>query len=361
MHRFSMLGLFLLLSVMLFACAATDPNNLFEVTALDSVVDTSPETSEAIARNGYHQYGNMQKNIPSGEFILRGKDVLFTYISDGNGRLYCYDLTTGEVESYCKDATCKHDNCVASKLLGNLEVYNGKLYTLVRGWMPVELTETEQRILSTAKINGFFHCDDKMYARTADSSLVVFEPGEEEPRVVLDEFTGYWHVVVGRYMYANTGSDIIRVDLTMDEAKEEVLVSNAGGMTDGKHIYYTDSKTSYLYRCDMDGGNVELLLEQPVLLASMNFDDEYFYYRLYTGQQLADGEDAYNIYRFPKSDPREIDLIATLPVPAYQVFTVPGSGKIFVLTYARSNGECSDIYVMGTDGSNPIQLEIPEY
>ena len=141
----------------------------------------------------------------------------------------------------------------------------------------------------------------------------------------------------------------------------EILVSNAGGITDGQHIYYTDYDTCYLYRCDMDGSNVQCLLDQPVLLASMNFDDEYFYYRLFTDYQLDDGPDTYDIYRFPKSDPGKVEKLATLPVPAYQVFTVPGTGKLFVNTRVRTNGDDNDIYVMNTDGSNIELLVIPEY
>ena len=111
----------------------------------------------------------------------------------------------------------------------------------------------------------------------------------------------------------------------------------------------------------MDGSNVQCLLDQPVLLASMNFDDEYFYYRLFTDYQLDEGPDTYDIYRFSKSDPTKIEKLATMPVPAYQVFTVPGTGKLFVHTRTCSNGENPDIYVMNTDGSDVTRLEIPEY
>ena len=110
----------------------------------------------------------------------------------------------------------------------------------------------------------------------------------------------------------------------------------------------------------MDGSEPQLLVEAEVLLASMNFDDEYFYYRLFTDQQLEGTPDSYDIYRFPKEDPTQIEKIVTLEESAYQVFTVPGTGKIFVTTYAPQ-GEERPLYVMGTDGSNPTKLEIPEY
>lgn len=191
--------------------------------------------------------------------------------------------------------------------------------------------------------------------------MVVFEEGQDKPRLLVEEFPCFWEVIFGQYLYATDGNSVLRVDLSAEEPSVEVLIPNAVGITDGQHFYYADLKNYFLYRCDMDGSNSELLLEQPVLPASWNFDDEYFYYRLYTDYQLDDGPDTYDIYRFPKSDPAKIEKLATLPVPAYQVFTVPGTDKLFVNTRVRSNGEDDDIYVMNTDGSSITRLEIPEY
>lgn len=375
MKKLLFVCLVLCLCIGLIACDAKDPNNLFETTAGDPADTTASaiattEPSESSGKLDYdgsvmfeegYQYGNMQKNVSGSSFMRLGNEVLFLYVSGGNHRLYCYDLTTGEIESYCKDATCKHNGCVASRLLGNLEVYNGKLYTLTSGWIPAEIDGTEKKMLTMAKVNGFFHHDGKLYARSADSSLVVFEEGSDKPRFLVEEFPCFWEVIFGEYLYASDGSNIMRVDLAAEEPSMEVLIPNAVGITDGQNFYYADLKNYYLYRCDMDGGNSELLLEQPVLPASWNFDDEYFYYRLYTDYQLDEGPDTYDIYRFPKNDPTIIEKIATLPEPAFQVFTVPGTGKIFVSTWNRSNGEDNDLYVMNTDGSNLIRLEIPEY
>ena len=58
---------------------------------------------------------------------------------------------------------------------------------------------------------------------------------------------------------------------------------------------------------------------------------------------------------------KQIEKIATLPESVYQIFTVPGTDKIFVTTVTRESNEVPDIYVMGTDGSNMKVLEIPEY
>lgn len=303
----------------------------------------------------------MQKIIPPGNYMLIGNQVPFQWLSGGDFRLYCYDLTIGEVESYCKDATCKHNNCVASRLLGTLEVYMGRTYSMTATRQIVEIKNDEQLLIHKAQVNGFRHHDNKLYVKTADSALVVFEEGMDEPRIIVEEFTDFWEVIFGQYMYANDGASILRIDLAVENPKVEVLIPNANGITDGQHFYYTDLKNYYLYRCDMDGNNAELLVEQPVLPASWNFDDEYFYYRLYSDYQLDDGPDTYDIYRFPKSVPSKIEKIATLPVPVYQIFTVPGTGKIFVESRIRTNGEDFDIYVMNTDGTGVSPVEIPEY
>ena len=365
----------LIFCLMLVACTATDPNNLFETTAGDPADTTtsaiatteSTEPSEeskasefdgsVMFEEGY-QYGNMQKNVPPGSFMRFGNQVLFDHHS-GMFRLYTYDLTTGEVSSYCKDATCSHRSCAASGLLGNLEVYKGKIYAMTESWLIAEIRDDEKVILHKAQVNDFFHHNDKLYVRTPDSALVVFDKGSDQPRVILEEYTGYWHVIFGRYLYAHSGG-IIRVDLTAENPEVEVIVPDASGIVEGNHIYYVDRKTDYLYRCDMDGSNVECLLEQPVLRASLNFDDEYFYYRLHDGTPLYEGENCHDIYRFPKSDPTKIEKIVTLEEAAYEVFTVPGTDKIFVRTVA-AEGEERPIYVMNTDGSDVTRLEISEY
>lgn len=372
MKKLLFVCLLLCLCIGLIACDAKDPNNLFETTAGDpadttasAIVTTKPSESSGnlnfdgsvMFEEGY-QYGNMQKNVPPGSFMRFGNQVLFDHHS-GMFRLYTYDLTTGEVSSYCKDATCSHRSCAASRLLGNLEVYKGKIYTMVEGWKIAEIRDDEQMILHEAQVNDFFHHNDKLYVRTPDSSLVVFEEGSDQPRVIIEEYTGYWNVIFGQYLYGNWGG-IYRVDLFAENPEQEEIVSNASGIVDGHHIYYVDKKTKFLYRCNMDGSNSQILVEQEVLQASMNFDDEYFYYRLYTDQKLDSGEDCHDIYRFPKDDPSQIEKIATFEEAAYQVFTVPGTGKIFVLTCGtESNAQA--IYVMGTDGSNSTRLEIPEY
>ena len=355
MGKLRFICLALCICIGLIACTATDSGNLFDAGAKeDGFVpgQLSPDES--------YQYGNMQK-MPAGEFSRLGNDVLFTLISDGGNRLYSYDLTTGKVRLYCDDATCKHSSCVAGSILWGLEVYQGKLYGINKSRQVVAVEGMELQPITKGQIADYLHSNNKTYITTLDGALVELKEGNDELRIILEEYTGNRGTVFNDYLYATTSDSIIRVDLTADSAIEELLVSNASGITDGLHIYYADRKTYYLYRCDMDGNNAELLLEQPVLPASWNFDDEYFYYRLYTDHKLNKGEDCYDLYRFTKSDPSKIEKFATLPVPAYQVYTVPGTDALFVTAYMRSDGENNDIYVVNRDGGQITRLEIPEY
>ena len=389
MKRCSLFVLLLCASLVLTACTATDPDNLFEMpeggttpsdaectqTEPDETESAASDTEEVILYTGTYPYGNMQKNVPPGNFVLLGNEVMFSSFAYYNPLLYCYDLVSEEVRLYCGDATCKHEYgdennpCAAAEFNSNLEVYNGELYGLVSApekgpgtHYPAVARKNGIEYVLSSGIGGFFHHGDNLYLKTSDSALMVLEEGQREPRMLMEEWNGRWEVIFGDCLYANTNDrTVIRVDLTAEELKAEVILSNAAGMTDGQHIYYVDDNTSKLYRCDMDGSNPQLLVDQDVLFASMNFDDEYFYYRLFTDYQLDEGPDTYDIYRFSKSDPAKIEKLATLPVPAYQVFTVPGTGKLFVNTRVRTNGDDNDIYVMNTDGSNVAKLEIPEY
>ena len=137
-------------------------------------------------------------------------------------------------------------------------------------------------------------------------------------------------------------------------------MENAMGITDGEYIYYGDLNSFQLYRCNLDGSDPLLIDEREVLWGSMNFDEEYFYYRLYTDQQLEGTPDCYDIYRFPKDDPTKIEKIATLPVPVWHIFTVPGTGKIFVRAVAQEGEDFPAVYILDCDGSNMKKLELPE-
>ena len=407
MKRCSLFVLLLCASLVLTACTATDPDNLFEMpeggttpsdaectqTEPDETESAASDTEEVILYTGTYPYGNMQKNVPPGNFVLLGNEVMFSSFAYYNPLLYCYDLVSEEVRLYCGDATCKHEYgdennpCAAAEFNSNLEVYNGELYGLVSApekgpgtHYPAVARKNGIEYVLSSGIGGFFHHGDNLYLKTSDSALMVLEEGQREPRMLMEEWNGRWEVIFGDCLYANTNDrTVIRVDLTAEELKAEVILSNAAGMTDGQHIYYVDDNTSKLYRCDMDGSNPQLLVDQDVLFASMNFDDEYFYYRIlkkmdqeypedgdmeeqqkYMDSKFCGYPDSYDIYRFPKEDPTQIEKIATLPDSVYQVFTVPGTGKLFIGTYAPQ-GEDRPLYVMNTDGSNMKVLEIPEY
>ncbi len=361
----------LVICLILAACNAKDPNNLFETTvgnpanttaSTDATDNSDVIREEPLVNDEYYQYGNMQKNQPPGNFMLLENEVIFRFLNGGGAKLYTYNLQDSKVLPYCKDATCTHrGTCSYGTLKGALEVYKGRIYSRNKNLEPVELTEYGQQILAPKVTGSAFHHNDNLYVVTRDSSLVVFENGSNDPRLILDEYIGFWNVVFGKYLYANNGVNVIRIDLSAEQAKEEMVVSNALGIIDGQHIYYVDQKSNYLYRCNMDGGESLRLTEQPVLPASLNFDDEYLYFRLFVDNQVDTGSDCYDLYRIVKSDPSQIEKIATMPVPIFQVFTVPCTGRIFVTSYEMSNGEDFDIYVMNTDGSNITRLEIPEY
>ena len=108
--------LLLCVSLLLTACTATDPNNLFETTQGNpadttavTVADTEStgsgkqsgtnEFDGSVMFEAGYQYGNMQKNIPSGDYMLLGNEVLFQVCSNGRFIMYSYELTTGQVDS----------------------------------------------------------------------------------------------------------------------------------------------------------------------------------------------------------------------------------------------------------------------
>lgn len=333
--------------------------------------------------DSYYQYGNMQKNIPSGNFMLYGNEVVFEVLHT----LYSYDLETGEVDLFCKVQDCSHHagSCVSvNTVLCNLEQYGGKLYgedfttsrvrELVDGRFQTVIKNGRDSYWYSPgafTLGGFWHCYGDLYVITGGNALLIYEEGNSEPRWVLEDYGAYWNVIFGRYLYGTWSHTLTRLDLLADNPEQEVLLEDVTAMVEGSHIYYVDTRyqdnsnaegTFYLYRCGMEGENRELLLEQPVLPASLNFDDEYIYFRLLTEQKLKNTEDSRDIYRMSKADPSQIEKIATLPESAYQIFTVPGTGLLFVTTCSdQVNGvNYYEIYVMNTDGSDLKLLELPQ-
>lgn len=376
------LVLLLVLCIFLSACKASDPENLFDIPSgqtesagSSQITDTvAPESDIAqtaepntapVADTGYYPYGNMQKNVPSGDFVRVGDEVLFFRKGENSGNmLYTYNLKTGEISTFCKDATCSHisGSCAAGGVTANLEIYNDSVYALPFGSGTVlKLQGDRFEKIIDGGVSHFFHSGGKLYVQTSDSSLMVYEKESGQPKMLLEEYSGYWETVFdGKLYYQFDGINC--VDLNAETAEPKKLVEHAACVTDGKHIYYAPDKNSHLYRADMDGGNQELLLDKPVLPASWNFDDEYFYFRLYTeagkvsefGGAVLDGEDSHDIYRMKKDDPDSIEKIAELPVAAYQIYMVQESDYLFVVCYSATGN--SDIYLVSKDGSEEPKL-----
>lgn len=342
-------------ALLLTACNPGDPDNLFETTAAPSeVTSQSSESTINMIAGPIYAYGNMQKNIPSGDYMQNETSVLF-FRNDGKRYLLeRYDLKTGEVSLLCRDATCAHsdEDCPSRGVESNLESYHGTLYGLsstgiVKKWNGKAWTD-----LTKPGVASFWHADDRLYVVTKDSSLLCYAPDSNKPTMVAEEYHGFWNTVFGNYLYYSDYSyNVSRLDLSHPEKGSQILMENTLFVTDGDHLYYTPLDTGYLWRCDMDGTNPVQLTEEPVMPASWNFDADYFYFRTEENQNIHAGEAAHQLYRFPKQAPENIQEIAELDETIYQVFTVPGAGQIIVTTTAEDS-QNSPVYIMNQDGGN---------
>ena len=309
--------------------------------------------------NGYYQYGNVPFNAPAGDYLFYDGQVIFYGII--GHPLYAFDLTTGEVSLFCAKDGCDHsgDKCVYIKRhMDSVEQYGGTLYRTYSGHVYELQQNGKWKEVLKKNVWKFWHADGDLYAIDRDKVLQVCRGGTGEPEILMEDYDYYWNFVFDGYLYSGTYEELVRVDLNAETLSKEVLLTDVCYRVDGDYIYYLDEEY-YLYRCKMDGTNSALLFDKPVLPASMNFDDEYFYFRLYTGRDFYEGEDSHDIYRFPKSQPSKIEKIATLEESVWQIFTVPQTGKIFVTTCAPVHSMLDPIYCMNTDGSNVTKLEFP--
>ena len=143
-------------------------------------------------------------------------------------------------------------------------------------------------------MSHFWHSGGDLYVATMDSSLLVYEEGSSQPRTLLEEYTGYWETVFGDTLYFQ--SDGMRsIGLNSGDQEAAAVTESGDAVTDGRHVYYAPSDTLALHRCNMDGSEATQLLEDPVMPASWNFDQEYFYFRLFSDGM--DGQESENIYR----------------------------------------------------------------
>lgn len=308
-----------------------------------------------------YAYGSMQKNVPSGNFMPYGEEILFLSMDPADGRtiLYTFNPESEEVSTFCKDATCSHSSssCASGGITGNLEAYGGTVYGGTLGGSVRQLQDGRFEPITEEGVNHFWHSGGDLYVATSDSSLLVYQGGTGQPQVLLEEYAGYWETVFGDRLYYQFDG-MTQVDLGSEDKTPVPVTEDATSVTDGSFIYYAPIDTFYLYRCGMDGSDPTLLLEEPVLPASWNFDEEYFYFRLSTGEDLA-GEGAQDIYRISKEEPGEKELLASLPEAAYQIYAVPGYDKLFVTTYT-GNAQEQAIYLVDKEGGEVSLIELPD-
>ena len=357
------------LSVFLISCSkAQDPENLFEIPVSeaqdiqDSSVSETDKNATPVLTTKY-QYGNMQKNVPPGNFMDFGKQILFIASPSGQQILYTFDKETEEISLFCRDATCLHDSlsCVSAGVVSNLEQYNGKIYALNPNNEIMELKNGRFEKIVDGTVYNFWHADNNLYAVSRDGSLVVFEEGSKNPHILIDEYTDYWNVICDQFLYGCSSKGIRRVNLQSSEPEAELIVQGANSMIDGEYIYYMEDKTFHLYRCNMDGSAPVQRTAYPVLPASINFDETYLYFRLYTGYDLM-GEDSHDVYRLSKENPESIEKICELENYVNTIYTVPDYERIFVETSDTYGAEAKkEYYLVTKDGSDIRLLEFPDF
>ena len=135
----------LILCMILASCKpAGDPDRLFgEPSKLIAEQDLD-ETKQPVyimtvtdPKEIPYNHSYMLSGLPGGWFCDMGRTVLFK--SHANNILYEYDKTTGTVDTFCKDAACRHktESCITYGIYGNLELFNGVVYaskdTNIRG------------------------------------------------------------------------------------------------------------------------------------------------------------------------------------------------------------------------------------
>lgn len=327
--------------------------------------------AETPAADSDYPYGNMQTAIPSGNFMPYEGGILFTWNTDGQKLLYRYDPKEGRISLLCKDAACGHKSCVSGQVTGALELCNGKLYARTSGNQLSSLEGARFEPVISGEIVHFCHGGGDLYVETADRSLLVYKNGSGTPRVLLEEYTELWNTVFGQYLYSGFGQGICRVDISVKDPQLEILVEGSFGITDGQHLYYPDPKDDTLHRCAMDGTGGERLTTAPIYPGSLNFDQDYLYFRLYQAETDLFGEAGRTLYRMSKDDPQHIEPIAFLPEAISAIYTIPGQDLLFVVTCSLGEPEKDgngvtvhpnaqdNLYVMNADGSGMTHLEFP--
>lgn len=373
----------LCLLVSLAACTkAEDPNNLFELPegATPTEAQSQGKNPTPPEEDGY-AYGNMQKDR---DFVSYQGKVLFLDLTpdnpeeSGDGRLemYSLDKETGEISPFCTDAACTHityitTKCPAAYATWNLEQYDGKLYVLCSGWdddgfscwYPAEYKNGKFRQLFDGDVRSFIHGNGNLYAATADGSLLVLPDSSKKPEILVDEYSSSLQAVFGNYLYGSGGGGITRLDLEAEKPQEELIVPDTWAwFTDGEHIFYVSMEDNLLYRCSTDGSSPELMLSEPIHPGSMNMDDEYLYFRLWS-DEIYEGEDAigHNLYRLAKEGTAEPELIATLPFTwYYEVYVIPGYDNLIIGYTSNEAPFGVQYYLVPKTGGTATPLELPD-
>lgn len=200
----------------------------------------------------------------------------------------------------------------------------------------------------------------------------------------MEEYTSYWNVMFGPYLYGVNMMGITRVDLSDPEPQVEVIVEAVGLVSrkiDGEFIYYTDEE-NILYRCNMDGSQPQKLYDQPVHLSGGCFDDQYLYFLLWEDWETwhMHGHHSGELYRMSKENPQEVALLCSFPegVSIGLVHAVPGYDKLIVeadigafdengdpISDPNSpdglQGRIEELYLVDKAGGTIQKLEFPKF
>ena len=230
-----------------------------------------------------YQYANMFKSASGASVIDTLKELLFIGSYPGKLVLMEYKKDSGAIEPFCKLATCSHtrEECVAGNA-DRMDYRNGLLSmgrTKDNGDRWISQLNNGRFEFVVGPMNSFIQGDDGYYSITDDASLVRFKFGSDKPELLVEEFAFIKPMIVGNYLYAADVEDIVRVDLRGAEYSVEILVRDVVGMysTDGEVLYYLkmENEGPALYRCDLEGNNQELVLNNLIFPAYLSYDNDY--------------------------------------------------------------------------------------
>ena len=369
--------------IFLTGCRAVDRDNQFEMPSEDLATLGETRAAETAgterAQDGAeagpeslsvpYQYGNMQMNVPSGNFMAYGDKVIFAATAGNGFDLFTVDKNTLEVRLLCQDASCNHrrSECISYQKTGNLEQYDGRIFVLggdLTG--PVlELKGDHFESVTNGDAAAFWHGGGDLYVKTPDSELLVYEKGSKSPKTLVEEYPAVQNVVIGDSIYGWDISTDSVVKTDLKDTKPETVAQGVYFMTDGAFMYAVGSGTDgCLYRYDLDFSGALRLTEQEIFPASVNIDEEYLYFR-YGDLSLDNviwGPGGHELYRVAKDGSKAPEKIAELEEDVFfEVYTVPDCPYVFAECQHENGDEIEYVYyAVDKDGSGVQRLEIPE-